>query len=351
MGPAAIVSPLCAVPTTVPAAFQSPTPNDFRPIWPIVAAGPLYRGLGQRGPGLTWIDRYGSMELLPGVDCAISAAGYNSVHELLHVGVPTIFLPQHKIADDQAARAERAVHAGAARVTPDLESLPTLIRSLPAGAAAAGRSLVPENGARLAAAHLLGLLLPETDLQQALRAWPPGLLASPSARRLPPNRLQALQRITQGPSPSTHQERRTILANLAEEGHVVPALKTRPSAGGDILLVLQAAESLRCPPEVLVSLAEQAQRHFAATSGEQLTASLIQLLGIFQPFQDWMGALALLRSLPNDRRLTLGAALPLIRAWLEREEDLFEAQRRMLHQDGLERRTLAEILSILGNTP
>lgn len=50
-------------------------------------------------------------------DLAVSAAGYNSFHELMYFGVPTIFIPNEQtVTDDQIARAKRAENAGAAIV-------------------------------------------------------------------------------------------------------------------------------------------------------------------------------------------------------------------------------------------
>ncbi|MBW2255727.1 MAG: UDP-glucosyltransferase, partial [Deltaproteobacteria bacterium] len=77
----------------------------------VVGAGPLYEGPERRGPGVTWLDRYVPLELLTGVDAAVSACGYNTFHELMYAGVPTVFLPQERIADDQEERARVAVHA------------------------------------------------------------------------------------------------------------------------------------------------------------------------------------------------------------------------------------------------
>jgi UDP:flavonoid glycosyltransferase YjiC (YdhE family) len=48
-------------------------------------------------------------------DAAVAAAGYNTFHELMHHGVPTIFVPNAAtISDDQTARARLAERAGAA---------------------------------------------------------------------------------------------------------------------------------------------------------------------------------------------------------------------------------------------
>jgi len=54
------------------------------------------------------------MELMPALDFAISAAGYNTFNELLSCGIPTIFVPKSRGYDDQYGRAKRAFDAKAA---------------------------------------------------------------------------------------------------------------------------------------------------------------------------------------------------------------------------------------------
>jgi UDP-N-acetylglucosamine--N-acetylmuramyl-(pentapeptide) pyrophosphoryl-undecaprenol N-acetylglucosamine transferase len=80
----------------------------------VVGAGPLYRGRMQYGQNIRWTEHEVICELMPAFDVAISAAGYNSFNELMYFGVPTVFIPQPRYADDQFARAERAVRSGAA---------------------------------------------------------------------------------------------------------------------------------------------------------------------------------------------------------------------------------------------
>ena len=80
----------------------------------LVGAGPLYRGRPLFGPRIAWQTQTGTAELLGGCDLAVCAAGYNSYNELMLAGVPTIFLPQEKVADEQDRRAESAERAGAA---------------------------------------------------------------------------------------------------------------------------------------------------------------------------------------------------------------------------------------------
>jgi predicted glycosyltransferase len=50
-------------------------------------------------------------------DLAVSASGYNSFHELLRFGVPTLFLPNRDTAlDDQQGRAQFASDRGLAHM-------------------------------------------------------------------------------------------------------------------------------------------------------------------------------------------------------------------------------------------
>lgn len=60
-------------------------------------------------------DVYPLARHLAAFDAAVSAAGYNAVHELLGAGVPTLFLPStHHVTDDQAARTQGVADRGAA---------------------------------------------------------------------------------------------------------------------------------------------------------------------------------------------------------------------------------------------
>lgn len=94
-------------------------------------------------------------------DCAVAAAGYNSFHESLRLGLPTLFVPNTRTSlDDQGARAEHAAHAGWALSAPTLTDgragplVDELVRRGPELAARA-READPGNGAAAAAAHIL----------------------------------------------------------------------------------------------------------------------------------------------------------------------------------------------------
>ncbi len=97
------------------------------------------------------------------VDIAISAAGYNTFHELMHHGVPTIFIPRERGWDDQYERAKQAEVKDACMICPaaDIEiKLNLLFEELmnPQKRDAfrlKASSLVPENNAEKVAAEIL----------------------------------------------------------------------------------------------------------------------------------------------------------------------------------------------------
>ena len=133
----------------------------------VVGAGPLNRQPGAAGPNLTWTTYYPISRLFRGFDFAISSSGYNTVHELLHFGLPAILYAQQRGADDQLARARRVASEGAA-IALESFTAANLQRALQAildparrGAMIAkARALVPHNGARRAAEAILETALP-----------------------------------------------------------------------------------------------------------------------------------------------------------------------------------------------
>lgn len=98
------------------------------------------------------------------LDFAISAAGYNTYHELMHFQVPTIFIPNEKsAADDQVTRAYNAQNHGAALVLqkPTEEKLMASIdfvldKTTNEQMRQSAQALVPSNGAMEAAQLILG---------------------------------------------------------------------------------------------------------------------------------------------------------------------------------------------------
>lgn len=94
-------------------------------------------------------------------DYVVAAAGYNSFHESLRLGVPSLFVPNLQTSlDDQAARAEHAAHSGWALSTPTLTGgradalIDELVERAP-DLVAKARAADPGNGAATAAQHLI----------------------------------------------------------------------------------------------------------------------------------------------------------------------------------------------------
>lgn len=138
-----------------------------------LGAGMLYRGREFPAPNVSWTRRPVLSECFRAFDGAITAGGFNSVWELLHCGVPCLFLPLARGWDDQEARVERCVAAGAG----------VRLRELSAEAIAAGLAelptttpnLAPHNGALRAAEEILSLILERERIEEAT------LLCDPSA--------------------------------------------------------------------------------------------------------------------------------------------------------------------------
>jgi UDP-N-acetylglucosamine--N-acetylmuramyl-(pentapeptide) pyrophosphoryl-undecaprenol N-acetylglucosamine transferase len=74
-------------------------------------------------PGVQLIREYPSARYFNAFDLAISAGGYNTVHELLFYGVPAILIPLETVTDDQEGRARAVQRAGAAVVVRRPEEL------------------------------------------------------------------------------------------------------------------------------------------------------------------------------------------------------------------------------------
>lgn len=97
-------------------------------------------------------------------DVVIAAAGYNSFHELLRMGVPAIFIPNSATSlDDQAARAGYAQERGWARALPsatgaDLPDAVALMLAHGTDMASAAAAADPGNGAPAAAERICQVL-------------------------------------------------------------------------------------------------------------------------------------------------------------------------------------------------
>lgn len=315
----------------------------------VIAAGPLYEGPERRGPGITWLDRYLSLELLPGVDAAVCAGGYNSVHELLYCGVPMVLLPQRRIADDQGARASAVEAAGAGRVAARAEEVPALLAALVAeglevvGARAA--ALIPTNGALEAAIQALSLVVPEEELRFAAAGLHPALLRSATGRALKPEQRLQLVELLSGDSPGRWRARRAEGLRLRDEGHPVGALPERPPPRGEVDAFLALCDRYAAPAGLALSLLTELGRRWPGLRGAALSEAAALLWPAIAQTDDWMGAYALLRTLPVERGAPARATLEALAAQIGAAEDLYALQ-RALHRtlDG-DRRGLSEALA------
>lgn len=105
------------------------------PNWQVgVVSSPLARNVREPVPGSTRLRGvYPLLRYLGAFDAAVSAAGYNSVHELVPAGIPSLFVPKSgSQTDDQVARASFLADRGLATVAPDndLEAVRSRVASL-----------------------------------------------------------------------------------------------------------------------------------------------------------------------------------------------------------------------------
>lgn len=266
----------------------------------VVGAGPLYRGAWLQGERITWLAQAGGVaERMAAFDIAVCAAGYNTFCELMYAGVPSIFLPQDKIADEQRVRAERAAAAGAAIVLAGpIDASPAFIEALggailtlrdPAArerASKAAAELIPENNAREAAAEALRLVLPAWEIDAATLAVTDELLIA--AREI-------------GASPDPFLDLMRLLSGDVDDGIGAPD----PGVVSELAVSLLRFTSERSVPvdaalRVAAAVAKKLPRATPDERAEAARAAVVDLA----PFDDWSGAAALLRMIGADQKPT-----------------------------------------------
>ncbi|MBC8102995.1 MAG: hypothetical protein H7Z41_10455 [Cytophagales bacterium] len=150
-----------------------------------VGAGALYRGREFPAPNVTWTRRPVMMECFRAFDAALSAGGYNTVNELMHCGVPCVFLPQARTHDDQERRVARCIRAGAGVLLG--ERTPAAMEAALNGllepevqrrASEAASRFVPGNDALSAASEILSLTVDRLLVEDAALLADPALLFS-----------------------------------------------------------------------------------------------------------------------------------------------------------------------------
>jgi UDP:flavonoid glycosyltransferase YjiC (YdhE family) len=136
-------------------------------------------GISDPPPGVVGLDStYPMSRYLRAFDATVSAAGYNSYHELIRFGVPSLFVPMRRQTDDQEARARYAADSGvglgvSGPAATDLESqLDTLLDdSRREDMRSALLRQRPENGAAAAAQWLAGLAASERVRKPGPKRW------------------------------------------------------------------------------------------------------------------------------------------------------------------------------------
>ncbi|MES2463455.1 MAG: UDP-glucosyltransferase [Armatimonadota bacterium] len=146
----------------------------------VIGAGSLYRGREYHAPNVSWTRRSVMMECFRAFDAALTAGGYNTVNELMHCGIPCVFLSQARTHDDQERRVTRCVEAGAGVLL--TERTPEAIQAALIGlwdgdahrvASEVAARFVPKNHALQAAEEILSLVADPMDVEDA------SLLADP----------------------------------------------------------------------------------------------------------------------------------------------------------------------------
>jgi len=295
----------------------------------VVGAGPLYRGRALHGERVTWLTRGGAAELHGGLDLAVSAAGYNSWSELMHAGVPTVFLQQEKIADEQHVRAARAAAAGAAVVLEPGPGLPAALRAAVEGwrdpaarevAAAAARALLPRNHAREAAAELLRLIMPASEVAAAEAAIDDQVLAAARSQGVA---LETLIDVMHALAPPDGD------GEGAGGGN---GRKRRVDRGSEstsrLACELMAAVSARgIPVPAALRVITQASRKLPLAAPAERAAAVTELLGELAAFDDWAGAATLLKLLTPEKQLSASGLTRELASFLgglrARGEDLY----------------------------
>lgn len=260
----------------------------------VVATGPLYRGARWGGDRLAWVSEPALAEWLLAFDLAVAAAGYNTVLELMHAGVPSVFLPQEKVADEQDRRAAAAAASGAAAVVPGPGERPGLEAALArfldpderARAAEKARALVPRNRAREAAAEILELVLPAHEVAAAEAAVTDELLGA--ARSL-------------GGAPEDFFDLVRALAPEAPAGGARSGRSREAIASAAAVALASRAVALGVPEAHVLRLLAPIQRRLLRGPLPERVAATERILAALAPFSEWGPALHLVRSLAPAR--------------------------------------------------
>lgn len=127
----------------------------------VCVTNPAIAGRAYAGSGVHLVRHFPLSVHFAAFDVAVAAAGYNSFHEALRFGLPTLFVPNRQTSlDDQAVRAGYAAEQGWALSVDTLtggRAGPLVGELLERGPQLAGRAIAhdPGNGAGAAAAEIV----------------------------------------------------------------------------------------------------------------------------------------------------------------------------------------------------
>jgi predicted glycosyltransferase len=257
----------------------------------VVGAGPLHGGTPLRGGNITWLTCFNAMEDFAGIDFAVSAAGYNSFHELLHTGVPTAFFAQEKIADEQERRVRVASEVGCALSinverdgkpnTQDIRLVLEAFRNpqLRAEIAQKARDFIPVNSARDAAFEALATVLPHDALEDALEVGSPHFFLALSRGGVELEDVERINRRLMSVNGLDAEERREMILRL----------------------VSMAGTKASTAARVFQALAHRVHRLTREEEAEELVGAVAQIVAAVSS-ADERALLELLRALPKDEQ-------------------------------------------------
>ena len=286
------------------------------------------------------------MELLPGLDAAVSAGGYHSFYELMYVGVPTIFLPEVRNGDPRIGRVRKAEMAGAGRLARSLREIPRLLED--AGSPRAARVLAPRNGARETAGQILSSVLPKEDVQAAMDAISPTLLGTFKRHDVTAEQHWRLLELLGGESPQKWKEKRNAIEDLRSLGIEIPELDEHPPRPhGLVQRFLSLCQTLDLPLETGIRMTQLLQLRFPLAHSETTVRAMESLLPAFSPFEDWEGVARFLHSLPREPSSPIDDFGRDFAAWLQTQVSLEDAVLAFRTIQGKNKRPLREVLQAL----
>ena len=295
--------------------------NDWHAV---ICAGPGYRGAALRGPHRTWVGSHLPMELLPGIDVAVSPGGYHSFYELMYAGIPTVFLPQMRHDQESSRLFMKAEMAGAGRVARNVNQISALIED--AGSPRAARILAPRNGAREIAAKILSMVVPKEDVDAASDAVSPTLLGTFRRFKATPEEHWRLLKLLGGETPSQWQKKRQAAEDLRSVGIDTPELPASPPRPlGLIQRFLVLCETIELPLDQGIAIAQIIDAKFPNAHSEVIVQSVEQVLPEMARFDEWHIANRLLHNLKIQRGYRLEEFSRSLVSWLKGKAQLSSA--------------------------